>query len=125
MPEEYVSGHIAGAVNLPPSLLFELYENFNSWTEGQQLVFYGSRDDSFPLDEVMLELEKMGHTDLLAFPQGWEGWVEDDGATEEGEDPLLNPDGLWDEEDAWADDDEAEYDDWEDDPDNVVDEETE
>jgi 3-mercaptopyruvate sulfurtransferase SseA len=104
-PEEYISGHISGAVNLPPSLLFELYETFSSWTEGQRLAFYGSREDSFALDEVLLELEKMGHTDLLAYPEGWEGWVEAKGAAEEGEDPLLNPDGFWDEEDAWDDDD--------------------
>lgn len=111
-PEEYISGHIAGGVNLPPSLLFELYETFSSWTEGQRLVFYGSREDSFALDEVLLELEKMGHTDLLAYPEGWEGWVESKGATEEGEDPLLNPDGYWDEEEAWDDDEGYEESNW-------------
>lgn len=101
-PEEYADGHIAGAMNLPPALLFDLYDDFASWTEGQQLVFYGSRDDSFDLDKVLMELEKMGHTGLLAFPEGWEGWVDAKGSTEEGEDPLLGQDDAWDDE-MWDD----------------------
>jgi 3-mercaptopyruvate sulfurtransferase SseA len=93
--ESYLEGHVPGAVSVPPERFDALYGSLEPWAEGRRLVVYGSADLPSSVDEVLIQLERLGHGSLACLPAGWDGWRRAGGSAEEGDDMILTEDG-WD-----------------------------
>jgi rhodanese-related sulfurtransferase len=93
-PEEFLAGHVAGALSLPAGRCDELYDSLRLWAGGQPLLVYAGRDNFLPADELAHRLRERGEPRVLVLAAGFEGWAAQGCPVEAGTDGILDPEEL-------------------------------
>ncbi len=73
-PPYFASGHIPGAVNLPPHRVAELAPATLPDTSAP-IVVYGGHDGAPEADVVIRRLRALGYEQVHRYPAGKEGWA--------------------------------------------------
>jgi rhodanese-related sulfurtransferase len=74
-PPYFRSGHIPGAVNIPPHRVAELASRLLP-DRRAPVVVYGASVGSAHADIVVRHLRALGYSDVCRYPEGKQGWVE-------------------------------------------------
>jgi len=81
--EDFASGHLPGAVSVPPGVFEDEIAALLGPVPGDRpLVLYCSSLSCPMSHELALGLEYMGYTDIYVYAEGFAGWVAADGAVE-------------------------------------------
>ena len=88
VPEQYETGHLPGARNLPVDDADRRLGDFASWLTPDTpiLVYCGGADCADAL-ELALKLREYGFQDLTLYPGGYAEWTEYGGAVRTGGEP--------------------------------------
>ena len=68
-PEEYASGHIKGAINIP---LQNLTQNLNQIPKNRPVILYCST--GYRTAMGVMALQMLGYSNVRGFPPSFEGW---------------------------------------------------
>ncbi|ELS00419.1 Rhodanese-related sulfurtransferase [Xenococcus sp. PCC 7305] len=68
-PEEYASGHIKGAINIP---LRDLTQNLNQIPKNHPVILYCSTGYRTAMGVIALQM--LGYSNVRGFPPSFEGW---------------------------------------------------
>lgn len=74
-PSFFCTGHIPGAVNIPPHRVAELASSLLP-DRGAPIVVYGAHRCSRGADVVVRQLTGLGYRDVSCYAEGKAGWAE-------------------------------------------------
>jgi rhodanese-related sulfurtransferase len=72
--DEYLAGHIEGALSLPTGHFEGLYPELQTWSDGQPLLVYAGSTSLLPADELARLLKEAGESNVRLFASGYEAW---------------------------------------------------